>query len=190
MKRGWVAWDSESQSVKASHPVLQGVADFLAADETDYDAHEGLFLQAMPDNTVLGAFLWKTVRGQGCGGIRLRHYSSIEEYIRDGLRLATGMGRKSALAGLWWGGGKGVIASNSPEAYTARAPQGSRKGEADRTAMLDAYGEFLTSLRGCYVAAEDAGITVSDVDQVGRHHLQIPQPTSILIPTLTLPFLP
>jgi hypothetical protein len=104
--------------------------------------------QAMPDDSLLGAYLWRTVRGQvafhahstppppppgcpltvcgvaqGCGGIRLRHYETLEEYVRDGLRcalppipspfpaphgsLATGMGRKSALAGLWWGGGKG-----------------------------------------------------------------------------------
>eukprot|EP00466_Bigelowiella_natans_P011313 jgi/Bigna1/72143/fgenesh1_pg.18_\ len=36
-------------------------------------------------------------------------FSSVEEYVRDGMRLATGMGRKSALAGLWAGGGKGVM---------------------------------------------------------------------------------
>lgn len=28
--------------------------------------------------------------------------------LRDGLRLSAGMSRKSALAGLWWGGGKGI----------------------------------------------------------------------------------
>jgi len=109
----------------------------------------------MPDNTILGAYLWRTVRGQGCGGIRLRHYGTVEEYVRDGLRLATGMGRKSALAGLWWGGGKGVIAAADPDIYTHRAPAG---WEVDRTAMLHEYGDFLTSLRGSYVAAEDAGI--------------------------------
>ena len=52
-----------------------------------------------------------TRRGQGCGGIRLREYETGEDYIRDGMRLAIGMGRKSALAGLWAGGwAKGVIA--------------------------------------------------------------------------------
>ena len=33
----------------------------------------------------------------------------LEDYLLDGMRLAIGMGRKSALAGLWWGGGKGAI---------------------------------------------------------------------------------
>ena len=36
-----------------------------------------------------------------CGGIRLWKYTRMEDYIRDGLRLAYGMGVKSALAGLW-----------------------------------------------------------------------------------------
>ena len=67
------------------------VADFLAADPIDSDQHEGVFLQSHDDGTVMGAFLWRTVRGQGCGGIRLRSYEGVEAYIRDGLRLATGM---------------------------------------------------------------------------------------------------
>jgi len=50
---------------------------------------------------LMGAFLWWTHRGQGCGGIRLQPYSGFEAYIRDGMRLSLGMGRKSALAGLW-----------------------------------------------------------------------------------------
>ena len=35
----------------------------------------------------------------------------MADFIQDGLRLSYGMGLKSALAGLWAGGGKGVIAS-------------------------------------------------------------------------------
>lgn len=79
-------------------------------------------------------------------------YDSIESYMRDGLRLAQGMGRKSALAGLWWGGGKGLIAMH------AASVQGER-----RKALLEDYGAFLTSLRGCYIGAEDSGISVADV---------------------------
>jgi glutamate dehydrogenase/leucine dehydrogenase len=29
--------------------------------------------------------------------------------MRDGLRLSLGMGRKNSLAGLHWGGGKGIL---------------------------------------------------------------------------------
>ena len=95
-----------------SHAELQPLADFLNADKVDYMRHEGMFFEIGRHTRALhGAFLWNTTRGQGCGGIRLREYTTAEEYIRDGMRLATGMGRKSALAGLWAGGGKGVIAS-------------------------------------------------------------------------------
>jgi glutamate dehydrogenase/leucine dehydrogenase len=34
----------------------------------------------------------------------------MNDFLKDGLRLSEGMGRKNALAGLWWGGGKGGIA--------------------------------------------------------------------------------
>ena len=72
---------------------------------------QAIFLQVgARTNALCGAFIWNTMRGQGCGGIRLRSYDTGEEYIRDGMRLAIGMGRKSALAGLWAGGAKGVIA--------------------------------------------------------------------------------
>jgi leucine dehydrogenase len=37
----------------------------------------------------------------------------MEHFFRDGLRLSKGMTHKNALAGIWWGGGKGVIARNS-----------------------------------------------------------------------------
>lgn len=64
------------------------------------------------------------------------------------------MGRKSALAGLWAGGGKGII------------PSASNITNTNRQFLLEDYGRFITSIRGCYVAAEDVGITVSDVDVV------------------------
>lgn len=41
--------------------------------------------------------MWRTDRGQACGGIRLWQYNEMESYLRDGLRLALGMGAKSAV---------------------------------------------------------------------------------------------
>ena len=64
-------------------------------------------------------------------------YNTLEDYVRDGLRLAIGMGRKNALAGLWWGGGKGVIATDDPLSLTS----------AQRENLLESYGRFITSLR-------------------------------------------
>jgi glutamate dehydrogenase/leucine dehydrogenase len=66
------------------------------------------------------------------------------------------MGRKSALAGLWHGGGKGVIAE----------PESSVLEGGGRKQLFREYGEFITSLRGCYIAAEDSGVNVEDMDIV------------------------
>ena len=139
--------------------------------------HEGVFFEVgRQGGALMGAFIWRTNRGQGCGGIRSREYPSAREWLRDGLRLATGMGRKNALAGLFWGGAKGVVAQPPPSEFPL-TPQ-------TREAIFADYGRFLTSLRGCYVAAEDsgalaplialqpwcsrscAGVTVKDVDAV------------------------
>ncbi len=112
--------------------------------------HEGVFFEVCEQaGALMGAFIWRTNRGQGCGGIRSREYPSARDWLRDGLRLATGMGRKNALAGLFWGGAKGVVAE-SPANESPLTPH-------VREALFAAYGRFLTSLRGCYVAAEDSG---------------------------------
>ena len=67
------------------------------------------------------------------------------------------MGRKSALTGLWHGGGKGVIAQAEGERH---------RDAAYRAELFADYGDFLTSLRGCYIAAEDSGVNVQDMDIV------------------------
>eukprot|EP00794_Sanderia_malayensis_P007086 gene7086-7886_t len=157
MKRCFVVYDKKSHNVRTSNESLEDLKKFCENDPIDYKKHEGFFLEiGKRSGALLGAFVWQTNRGQACGGIRLWKYNRMEDYIRDGLRLAYGMGLKSALAGLWAGGGKGVIAA--PE-YDISHP-GIRK-----QIFLD-YGDFLSSLNGCYVAAEDAGVTVADLDNV------------------------
>lgn len=49
------------------------------------------------------AYIWRTDRGQACGGIRLWQYHDMESYLRDGLRLALGMGAKSAVCLIGFG---------------------------------------------------------------------------------------
>jgi glutamate dehydrogenase/leucine dehydrogenase len=78
------------------------------------------------------------------------------------------MGHKNALAGLWWGGGKGVI---------ARRPDLDHRDAARRRAIYRDYGRFITGLRGCYVTAEDAGTTADDMAHVfetTRHTTCVP----------------
>ena len=64
---------------------------------------------------------------------------------------------KNALAGLWWGGGKGVIAHN---------PKFDRMNPAVRKKIYREYGLFMSSLNGCYVTAEDVGTSVEDMANV------------------------
>jgi leucine dehydrogenase len=157
IRRFFLVWDEERGEVVASHEALAPLAEALAADRRDFDRHEGLFVQVGRETGVLqGAFVHRTCRGQGAGGVRFWRYDSMEAYVRDGLRLARGMTHKNALAGLWWGGGKGVMARST----------GSAEDPGFRRRIYEEYGEFLTSLRGCYVTAEDVGTSVADMAAV------------------------
>jgi glutamate dehydrogenase/leucine dehydrogenase len=150
--------DTRTGRVMSSHSQLQPLADFVGSDTRDFMQHEGLFFQVTQEHdTLQGAFVHRTRRGQAAGGVRYWDYDSVEEYLRDGLRLAKGMTRKNALAGLWWGGGKGVMARN-PRVES---------GDLDtRTYLYREYGRFISTLRGCYVTAEDVGTSVKDMADV------------------------
>ena len=145
--------------LKSSLEEFQWLADELI-DYPDQLEHEGVFLGLGERSGVLmGAFLHWTHRGPGAGGVRLWPYHKLRDYLTDGLRLAVGMGRKNALAGLWWGGGKGVICRPQDAPYQ----DGSWRQDVYRD-----FGDFVTSLDGCYVTAEDAGTTPKDMAEVFR----------------------
>ncbi|MEL6181794.1 MAG: Glu/Leu/Phe/Val dehydrogenase dimerization domain-containing protein [Myxococcota bacterium] len=156
--RAHLVYDRDQQKVIASHPQLEPLARYLEADTRDFMEHEGVFLQVNSTGTTLqGAFVHRTQRGQAAGGVRYWTYPTLEDYLRDGLRLARGMTRKNALAGLWWGGGKGVIARNP--ALPVDDPN-------TRAHIYREYGQLLSALRGCYVTAEDVGTRVADMVHV------------------------
>ncbi|MDQ7087137.1 MAG: Glu/Leu/Phe/Val dehydrogenase dimerization domain-containing protein [Acidobacteriota bacterium] len=158
IERFYLVWDRDAGRVRASHPVLEPLAALLEGDRRDFDHHEGFFAQVGPTSGVLqAAAVHRTCRGQAAGGVRYWHYDTVEDLIRDGLRLARGMTLKNALAGLWWGGGKGVMARNSG---AASADPGYRRR------VYQDYGAFISSLRGCYVTAEDVGTSVEDMAAV------------------------
>ena len=168
LRRGYLVAAADG-SLSASHELLSPLARALAADRRDYRGHRAVFLEIGSESDhLLGAFVHRTRRGQAAGGVRFWRYDTVEQLLRDGLRLARGMGHKNALAGLWWGGGKGVIA---------------RRAEADhldpslRAAVYRDYGRFISGLRGCYVTAEDAGTTSEDmawIHTTTRHTTCIP----------------
>ncbi|MFQ6113015.1 MAG: Glu/Leu/Phe/Val dehydrogenase [bacterium] len=156
--RFFFVYDQERNCVTSSHSQLQPIADFIQADQRDFMQHEGLFFQISRQyDTLQGAFIHRTNRGQAAGGVRYWQYKTVEDYLRDGLRLSKGMTRKNALAGLWWGGGKGVMAHN---------PAVDKNDPDARASLYREYGAFITSLRGCYVTAEDVGTNVADMANV------------------------
>ncbi len=158
VRRFCLAPDADSGRLVASHPALQPLADFVQGDERDFQGHEGLFFQVSErHDTLQGAFVHRTCRGQAAGGVRYWAYDTVEDYLRDGLRLALGMTHKNALAGLWWGGGKGVMARN---------PKVDRDDPAARADLYRDYGALMTSIRGCYVTAEDVGTCVTDMNHI------------------------
>jgi leucine dehydrogenase len=98
-----------------------------------------------------------TALGPALGGMRIWHYESTADGVRDALRLAQAMTLKAAAAGLDLGGGKGVICA--PEV----APNGER-----RRAMLHDFGELVESLEGRYITAEDVGCCAEDLVATGE----------------------
>lgn len=142
----------------ASHPELQPIANFFNSDIRDYAEHEGIFFELMEEYGILqAAFIHKTCRGQAAGGTRFWKYENVKEFFRDGLRLSKGMTHKNALAGLWWGGGKGVIIENSNI---------DKENQEIRCKIFQSYGKFITSLNGCYVTAEDVGTKPVDIGNI------------------------
>ncbi|UCF68591.1 MAG: Glu/Leu/Phe/Val dehydrogenase [Acidobacteriota bacterium] len=158
IRRCYFVWHDETETVNSSHPDLEPLGRWLAAERRDFDRHEGVFVQIGESTGALqGAFVHRTCRGQAAGGVRRMRYETVAEYLRDGLRLSRGMTHKNALAGLWWGGGKGVI-----DPGPGREPD----GRGLRPTLYEEYGCFISSLKGCYVTAEDAGTTAEDMAAV------------------------
>lgn len=153
LRRAYLVTDKAGRP-RASHPMLEPLAEEVASSP-DFRAHEACFFEiGRESGHLLTAFVHDTRRGQGAGGLRFWDYSTTSALVRDGLRLALGMGHKSALAGLWWGGGKGVI---------VRDPNRDHRDPALRELIFRDYGEFVSSLCGCYVTAEDVGTTPNDL---------------------------
>lgn len=93
-----------------------------------------------------------TTLGPALGGVRFWPYASEEEALMDVLRLSRGMTYKAAISGLNLGGGKAVIIGDPLRI----------KSEA----LLRRFGQFVESLGGRYITAEDMGVSVRDMEYV------------------------
>lgn len=93
-----------------------------------------------------------TALGPALGGTRMWNYANEEEALIDVLRLSKGMTYKAAAAGLNLGGGKAVIIGDSKTQKTE--------------GLFRAFGQFVNSLNGKYITAEDVGTSVGDMEHI------------------------
>jgi len=93
-----------------------------------------------------------TTLGPALGGVRMWNYNSEAEALEDVLRLSKGMTYKAAIAGLNVGGGTAVIIGDSRR----------QKSEA----LMRSFGRFVKNLNGEFIAGEDVGTTVRDMEYI------------------------
>ena len=118
-----------------------------------FDEHEQIVFCNDKDTglkAIIG--IHNTVLGPALGGTRMLNYNNEWEALNDVLRLSRGMTFKSAITGLNLGGGKAVIIG---DAKTQKTPE-----------LMKRFGEFVHSLSGRYITAEDVGMTTGDMDTV------------------------
>lgn len=121
--------------------------------QLSFDNHEQIVFCNDKDTglkAIIG--IHNTVLGPALGGTRMWQYTSEWEALNDVLRLSRGMSFKSAVAGLNLGGGKAVIIG---DAKTQKTPE-----------LMKRFGEFVHSLSGRYITAEDVGMETADMDLV------------------------
>ena len=121
--------------------------------QVSFDNHEQIVFCHDKDTglkAIIG--IHNTVLGPALGGTRMWNYASEWEALNDVLRLSRGMTYKSAITGLNLGGGKAVIMGDS---------------KIDKTPeMITKFGEYVNSLSGRYITAEDVGTTTADMDRI------------------------
>ncbi|MDT7832195.1 Glu/Leu/Phe/Val dehydrogenase [Flavobacteriaceae bacterium S356] len=119
--------------------------------QISFDGHEQIVF-CNDEDTGLKAIIGihNTVLGPALGGTRMWTYASEWDALNDVLRLSRGMTYKSAITGLNLGGGKAVIIG---DAKTQKNDDLMRK-----------FGQFVDSLGGKYITAEDVGMETRDMD--------------------------
>jgi len=90
-----------------------------------------------------------TIHVPTLGGCRMYNYENVEQAEKDVKRLAHGMTLNAAAAGLDLGGGKSIIWGDSSKDKTEQ--------------LFEEFGEFVESLNGIYITAEDVGTSVEDM---------------------------
>ncbi len=125
----------------------------IIMDKMDKMGHEQVVF-CRDEETGLKAIIaiHDTTLGPSLGGARMWDYKNELEAVEDVLRLSRGMTYKAAISGLELGGGKAVIFGDSA----------TQKSEA----LLRRFGQFVESLGGKYITAEDVGMGPKDMEYI------------------------
>lgn len=120
-----------------------------------FDNHERvLFCRDEPTGLCAIIAIHSTALGPAAGGTRLWTYATDDDALYDVLRLSQGMSYKNAMAGLKFGGGKAVI---------MKMP-----GFDGSDALFERFGEFVDTLGGDYITAEDVGMSEEIMATIAR----------------------
>ena len=135
---------------------VERLVDLAPSVATELDGHEGLWLGTDSELGYRGLIAIHSTRlGPAIGGTRLWRYQSMDDAIRDVLRLSSGMTYKNAVAGIPFGGGKSVILADGRENHPAA-----------RKALLRSHGRFIQTFGGRYYTGEDVNTRPEDMDIV------------------------
>lgn len=128
---------------------MNGITNF----SKEFDQHRLVSFVYDPKTKLEGfvAIHRGTLQNPAFGATRIAAYKSKEEALADALRLSKLMSYKAAMAGLKYGGGKGVIIL--PPLANA----------AERRELLTAYSRKINYLGGHFITGADVGITQSDL---------------------------
>lgn len=121
---------------------------------SEFDGHEKL-VRVRDSGVGLCGFvaIHSTALGPAMGGTRYASYPHSNDAIYDALRLSRGMSYKCALAGLPYGGGKGVLMAT---------PEGERS--ESRAVLLGSYAVSLSQIGVDFYTGEDVGLDKRDVE--------------------------
>ena len=133
---------------------IQSASDFIFGNPSFANHEQIVFCHDKASGLKAIIAIHNTALGPALGGTRMWNYKSDAEALNDVLRLSRGMTYKAAISGLKLGGGKAVIFGDSSKDKTP--------------AMFEKYGEFVESLGGRYITAEDVGTSTTDMEYIRK----------------------
>lgn len=127
---------------------------------TQFDNHEAVFEITDQKSGLRGFIAIHRINKDkpSFGATRFWRYPSYEDALRDALDLSRLMSYKSALAGLPYGGAKGVIMSPS-----------SHMKLRDKNEILKAYSKEVTALNGKFITGTDVGLYQHNVTLMRKY---------------------